>query len=187
MDPAVLKEAAMCFNVDSMVPADLITGGVAAERWDVEIVGKAAHAGVAPEKGISSTLVASIALAEAKRGGWFSTLLRAEVKRAGLHDLHAHVPAEKDATGARFEGLERWQDSMAQDEEGHRSVRRFGIHRHEPVPRPFEPLLAKLVTPRGDLVRDDEVVARQREWNDDQEAGRDRDRHGPAPSTRVER
>ncbi len=71
MDPEVLKGASMCFNVDSKIPADLITGAVGAERWDVEIHGKAAHAGVAPDKGISSTLVASIALAEAHKGGWF--------------------------------------------------------------------------------------------------------------------
>lgn len=71
MDPEVLKSASMCFNVDSKIPADLITGAVGAERWDVEIIGKAAHAGVAPEKGISSTLVASLALAEARKGGWF--------------------------------------------------------------------------------------------------------------------
>lgn len=76
MDPAVLKGASMCFNVDSKVPADLITGAVGAERWDVEILGKAAHAGVAPEKGISSTLVASIAIAEAAKGGWFGKVVK---------------------------------------------------------------------------------------------------------------
>ena len=76
MDAKKLKDVAMCFNVDSKVPADLITGAVGAERWDVEIIGKAAHAGVAPEKGISSTLVASIALAEAAKGGWFGKVIK---------------------------------------------------------------------------------------------------------------
>src|SRR5690606_30640812 len=56
MDPADLRGAAMGFNVDSKVPADLITGAVGGETWEVEIAGKASHAGVAPEKGISSTL-----------------------------------------------------------------------------------------------------------------------------------
>jgi tripeptide aminopeptidase len=76
MDPKILKGASVCFNVDSRTPAVLITGAVGAERWDVEIYGKAAHAGVAPEKGISSTLVASIAIAEARRGGWFGKVVK---------------------------------------------------------------------------------------------------------------
>ena len=44
----------------------------------MEIKGKASHAGVAPEKGISSTLVASIALAEAHRAGWFGKVVKPE-------------------------------------------------------------------------------------------------------------
>ncbi|MBL8887348.1 MAG: M20/M25/M40 family metallo-hydrolase [Phycisphaerales bacterium] len=76
MDKKFLEGASMCFNVDSKIPADLITGAVGAERFDVEIFGKAAHAGVAPEKGISSTLVASIAIAEARKGGWFGKVVK---------------------------------------------------------------------------------------------------------------
>lgn len=75
IDPADLRGAIMCFNVDSKIPADLIIGAVGQESWDVEIHGKAAHAGVAPEKGISSTLVASIALAEAHRDGWWGKVV----------------------------------------------------------------------------------------------------------------
>jgi tripeptide aminopeptidase len=71
LDPKDLGGAAMGFNVDSTHAATLTIGAVGQENWEVEIKGKAAHAGVAPEKGISATLVASIALAEAHRGGWF--------------------------------------------------------------------------------------------------------------------
>jgi tripeptide aminopeptidase len=78
LNPADLGGAAMCFNVDSRVPADLITGAVGQENWEVEIKGKAAHAGVAPEKGISSTLVASVALTEAHRGGWFGKVVKSD-------------------------------------------------------------------------------------------------------------
>jgi tripeptide aminopeptidase len=74
--PADLKGATMCFNVDSKLPNELITGAVGQVNWDVEIKGKAAHAGVAPEKGISSTLVASLAIAEAYRGGWFGKVVK---------------------------------------------------------------------------------------------------------------
>ncbi len=50
---------------------DLIIGAVGQENWEVEITGKASHAGVAPEKGISATMVGALGLAEARREGWF--------------------------------------------------------------------------------------------------------------------
>jgi tripeptide aminopeptidase len=78
LDPRDLGGATIGFNVDSGQAAKLIVGGVAQERWQVEIRGKAAHAGVAPEKGISSILVASIALAEAYRGGWVGKVVKLE-------------------------------------------------------------------------------------------------------------
>ncbi len=71
LDPADLGGVTLGFNVDGKEPAALTVGAVGAERWEVEVVGKASHAGVHPEQGISATLVASIALAEAARGGWF--------------------------------------------------------------------------------------------------------------------
>jgi tripeptide aminopeptidase len=78
LDPKDLGGATMGFNVDSTHAAKLIIGGVGKESWQVEIKGKAAHAGIAPEKGISSTLVASIALAEVYRGGWFGKVVKPE-------------------------------------------------------------------------------------------------------------
>jgi tripeptide aminopeptidase len=78
LDPKDLGGAAMGFNVDSTHAAKLTIGAVGQENWEVEIKGKAAHAGVAPERGISATLVGSIALAEAHRGGWFGKVARPE-------------------------------------------------------------------------------------------------------------
>ena len=77
---ADLGGAKMCFNVDGGLAAELITGAVGQVNWEVEILGKASHAGVAPEKGISSTLVAALALAEAHRGGWFGKVVKPEGK-----------------------------------------------------------------------------------------------------------
>jgi tripeptide aminopeptidase len=51
-------------------------GAVGAERWEVEIRGRAAHAGVRPETGISATVVASLALAEVYRAGWFGKVVQ---------------------------------------------------------------------------------------------------------------
>ena len=78
LDPADLGGATMGFNVDGRIAADLIIGAVGQENWEVEIRGKAAHAGVAPEKGISATLVASVALAAAHRDGWFGKVVKPE-------------------------------------------------------------------------------------------------------------
>lgn len=76
LDPKDLGGAAMCFNVDGRLASELITGAVGQENWEVEIVGKASHAGVAPEKGISATLVAALALAEAHQQGWFGKVTK---------------------------------------------------------------------------------------------------------------
>lgn len=92
LDPKALKGASMCFNVDGTLAGDLITGAVGGQTWDAEIHGKAAHAGVAPEKGISSTLVASIALADAAKHGWFGKV----VKRGHRGTSNAGIFAGRD-------------------------------------------------------------------------------------------
>ncbi|MCX7301381.1 MAG: M20/M25/M40 family metallo-hydrolase [Rhodobacterales bacterium] len=74
LDPADLSGAVMCFNVDGRLASELIIGAVGQENWEVAITGKASHAGVAPEKGISATLVGAIGLAEAKSAGWFGKI-----------------------------------------------------------------------------------------------------------------
>jgi tripeptide aminopeptidase len=96
LDPADLHGAVMGFNVDSKLAADLITGAVGQEYWDVDIRGKAAHAGLAPEKGISATLVAAVALAEARRGGWFGKVAKPD----GHGTSNAGVFGGKDGKAA---------------------------------------------------------------------------------------
>jgi tripeptide aminopeptidase len=70
----------MGFNVDGRLPADLTVGAVGAERWEAEVRGKASHAGVHPEQGISATLVAALALADAQQGGWFGKVRQGEAE-----------------------------------------------------------------------------------------------------------
>jgi tripeptide aminopeptidase len=74
LDPADLGRPALGFNVDGRSPGEITVGAVGAERWEAEITGRATHAGVHPEQGISATLVAALALAEAHRGGWFGKI-----------------------------------------------------------------------------------------------------------------
>ena len=76
LDPADLAGPVMCFNVDGRLASELITGAVVKENWEVAITGKASHAGVAPEKGISATMVGAIGLAEAKKAGWFGKIVK---------------------------------------------------------------------------------------------------------------
>jgi tripeptide aminopeptidase len=78
LDPKDLGGAKMCFNVDTTHANKLIIAAVGQENWEAEIKGKASHAGVAPEQGISATLVGSIALAEAHRAGWFGKVAKPE-------------------------------------------------------------------------------------------------------------
>ena len=76
LDAADLGGAVIGFNVDGKLVQDLITGAVGQENWRVEIKGRAAHAGVAPETGISATLVGAIGLAEAAKAGWFGKVVK---------------------------------------------------------------------------------------------------------------
>ncbi len=96
MDPSLLNGAKTCFNFDGKSAADLITGAVGAQSWEVHIHGKASHAGVSPEKGISSTLVAAIALAEVKRGGWWGKVK----KQSNRGTSNAGIFAGKDGKPA---------------------------------------------------------------------------------------
>lgn len=78
LDTTLLGSPCYGFNVDGGEPAKFIRGAVGAERWEAEIEGIASHAGVHPEKGVSASLVASLALAEAHQGGWFGKVVQGD-------------------------------------------------------------------------------------------------------------
>jgi tripeptide aminopeptidase len=80
LDTSLLGDPVYGFNVDGRLPAEITIGAVGAERWEAEIYGQAAHAGAHPERGISATMVAALALAEVHREGWFGRI---------RHDGHA--------------------------------------------------------------------------------------------------
>jgi tripeptide aminopeptidase len=71
VDPASLGGAKMGFNYDGRTASHVIVGAVGADRWEVEIFGRASHAGTAPERGISATMILAEALSAARAGGWF--------------------------------------------------------------------------------------------------------------------
>src|SRR6478736_2602400 len=75
-----LGSPAMAFNYDGGSASNVIIGAVGADRWNVEIFGRASHAGVAPERGISSTMILALALADVKAGGWFGKVVKGSDK-----------------------------------------------------------------------------------------------------------
>jgi tripeptide aminopeptidase len=76
VEPKELGDPVMGFNLDGGAAEQIKIGAVGADRWQVEIVGKASHAGVHPEQGISATIVAAKALASIHEGGWFGKIVR---------------------------------------------------------------------------------------------------------------
>ncbi|WP_369726283.1 M20/M25/M40 family metallo-hydrolase [Bradyrhizobium sp. LLZ17] len=80
-----LGSPVMAFNYDGGPASNVSIGAVGADRWQVEIFGRASHAGVAPERGISSTMVLALALADVKAGGWFGKVVKG--KRQGTSNV----------------------------------------------------------------------------------------------------
>jgi tripeptide aminopeptidase len=78
LDAALVGKPALAFNVDGSAPEILTIGATGASRFEVEIVGKAAHAGLHPEAGISAPMVAATAMASLQRRGWFGKVQRPE-------------------------------------------------------------------------------------------------------------
>jgi tripeptide aminopeptidase len=116
--PADLGHPAEGYNVDGRAAAEITVGAVGAERWEVEIQGRAAHAGVHPERGVSATVVAALALAETFRGGWFGKIRRdgkqgtSNVGSFGGHDGQSAGVATNVVTDyVRIRGEARSHDS----------------------------------------------------------------------------
>jgi tripeptide aminopeptidase len=76
VDKAALGNPVMAFNYDGGSASNVVIGAVGADRWEVEIFGRASHAGVAPERGISATMILALALADVKAGGWFGKVVK---------------------------------------------------------------------------------------------------------------
>jgi tripeptide aminopeptidase len=101
LNPAELGGPVMCVNVDGQLASELIIGAVGQENWEVEIKGRASHAGVAPEKGISATLVGAIALAETRSTGWFGKVVKPDgrgTSNVGIFGGKGGTTAAGDAT-----------------------------------------------------------------------------------------
>jgi tripeptide aminopeptidase len=80
IDLDMVGSVAMGFNFDGSIPEGVTVGAVGADHWAVEIHGRASHAGGAPERGISSTMILAEGLAAARAAGWFGKVVKGDKK-----------------------------------------------------------------------------------------------------------
>ncbi len=76
LNPAEFDDVSMGFNFDGRSAGDVIVGAVGADRWEVEIYGKASHAGVAPERGVSAMMILAHALTDIQAKGWWGKIVK---------------------------------------------------------------------------------------------------------------
>lgn len=93
LNPADLGGPVMGFNVDGRIAADITVGAIGADRWEVDVFGRASHAGVHPEKGVSATMITAVALAEVRQKGWFGKIVK------GTKEGTSNVGSVGDAAG----------------------------------------------------------------------------------------
>ena len=67
---AKLGRPRISFNWDGGAPHKLTIGATGGYRMEITVIGKAAHAGNAPEAGVSAIGVAGLAIADLQKNGW---------------------------------------------------------------------------------------------------------------------
>ncbi len=77
LNPAEFDDVSMGFNFDGRSASDVIVGAVGADRWECEIFGKASHAGVAPERGVSAMMILAHAMTAIQADGWWGKVSKA--------------------------------------------------------------------------------------------------------------
>lgn len=80
VDTDALGAPVMAFNFDGSSASSVTIAAVGADTWSAEIFGRASHAGVAPERGISATMILALALADVKAGGWFGKVTKGKLQ-----------------------------------------------------------------------------------------------------------
>lgn len=94
LDVARVGHVDRAFNFDGGSVEKLTIGATGGERISVAITGIPAHAGVAPESGVSAIVIAAKAIAELDSGGWLGRVVRGD--RSGTANIG--VIAGGDAT-----------------------------------------------------------------------------------------
>src|ERR1700743_2903908 len=71
-----LGSPVMAFNYDGGSASNVTIGAVGADRWEGEVFGRGLPARVGPARGISSTMILALALAEVKAKGFFGKVVK---------------------------------------------------------------------------------------------------------------
>jgi tripeptide aminopeptidase len=71
---SLLGSPRLAFNWDGGSPYKVTIGATGSYRLTIEVKGIAAHAGVAPEAGVSAIAIASLAIADLERSGWHGSI-----------------------------------------------------------------------------------------------------------------
>lgn len=68
----------LAFNFDGGTVEKLTVGATGGERIEITVTGRAAHAGVAPQEGISAIAISSLAIARLQENGWHGRISKPE-------------------------------------------------------------------------------------------------------------
>lgn len=66
----LLGKPQLAFNYDGGMATKMVVGATGGYRMDIRVIGRASHAGIAPELGVSAITIASLAIAQLHREGW---------------------------------------------------------------------------------------------------------------------
>jgi len=78
LDLAKLGRPQLAFNWDGGAAHKLTIGATGGYRLQIDVWGKASHAGNAPERGVSAIVAAATAIARLQQGGWHGLIQRDE-------------------------------------------------------------------------------------------------------------
>lgn len=70
LSKGLLGRPGLAINWDGGSPYKVTRGATGGYRMEITVEGRASHAGVAPEKGVSAIAIAGLAIADLQRGGW---------------------------------------------------------------------------------------------------------------------
>jgi tripeptide aminopeptidase len=99
------------FNVDGGDPTKLTIGALGSDRWEVEVLGRAAHAGVHPDHGVSATLIAATAIREVAAQGYFGRIRKGRKRgSSNVGRIEGGEAANQVTDRVRVEGESRSHD-----------------------------------------------------------------------------
>ncbi len=97
LNPEWIRDCSFGINIDGGKCFEGTKAAVGANRFVVEINGKASHAGVYPERGISALMVAALAMEKIHDRGWFGKVTQGE--KQGSSNIGVFSDASGGAVG----------------------------------------------------------------------------------------